>query len=872
MSPAGPAAYELTTRDHALLEEIGRTAFRFFAEQSHPRTGLVRDRARTDGSPSEGKASIAASGFALSAWAIATERGWVGRDEALGRVRLMLRFLVEEAPRRHGFFYHFMEMDTGARAWRCELSSIDSTLLFAGAIVAREYFADPEITAHVNRLLADIDWEWFRNGGGLVALGWYDETGFSRYRWNHYSEHILLSFLALGTSPRPVESAYWNRWERAPAGRYGNYTYLQEPPLFVHQFPQAYLDLRGRRDAFVDYFHNSRLATLAQKQFSQNLRGEFPAWNENLWGVTASDSVNGYKAWGGPPRTSGFNALDGTIVPCAAAGSLPFAPRETLAVLHHLRTAYGDRLWGRYGFADAFNPHTGWVNPDVIGIDVGITLLQAENLRTGLVWRLFMQSPEAQLGLAKAGFLTHARTLDRTAQTALRARAAAAWRALESAPAAPSLQLTALIAAHRLGLIGFDILAGAASHLLATSPDPATLDEAGQWAAALITLRQAAPALANDAGRRLTAVRWAAFPAAPRLGAAARLATFVQIAAGLRPAADWENLPRDTQRLGPVHVLAPVDVAGALLPGLWLDEDTLLSGAAASQLAYATLTGAATLSDELVPVLQFAHFPAEAASRLLAAPATPAAAAASLVAIANLLADDGIRQAFQQDPLVRAGRAAIAEFSAAPYGDNTSIIAQGALSGTVLPAPRQAVGVARTRPREDWDWHQVAGPEFLDTGADQRPEDPPLAFRFAFTWDEHALHFHAEVTDTPAGYALPAERRRVVELFVDPAADGLVWPGPGDYQFSYDVHHGARETFNRAPDHSRLTPTSDGYTLEASIPWTSLGITPRPGLQLGVSPAVISAGRHEWEPVTKLNWSFHPLGAGRYRLGLVRLE
>lgn len=866
------AEYELTAQDHALLEEIGRAAFRFFVEQAHPRTGLVRDRARADGSPSEGKASIAASGFALSAWVIATERGWVERDQALARVRLMLRFLAEEAPRRHGFFYHFMEMESGARAWRCEVSSIDSSLLFAGAIVAREYFADPEITAHVNALLADIDWEWFRNGGDLVSLAWYDETGFSRYRWNRYSEHILMSFLALGTSPRPVEAGYWNRWERGPAGRYGDYKYLQEPPLFVHQFPQAYLDLRGRRDAFVDYFHNSRLATLVQRRFSQDLRDEFPAWGENLWGVTASDSATGYKAWGGPPRTQGFNALDGTIVPCAAAGSLPFAPRETLAVLHHLRTAYADRLWGRYGFADAFNPHNGWVNPDVIGIDLGCTLLQAENLRSGLVWRLFMQAPEARLGLTKAGILNHARTLDRAGQQELRKRAATAWRTLESAPATPGLQLTALIAAHRLGLIDVDTLVGAARHQLVASPDPTSLDEAGQWAAALITLRQAEPSLADEATRRLTAIAWHTFPAATRLGAASRLATFVQIAAGLRPAAEWMELPRATQRLGPVQVLAPIDVAGALLPGLWLDEDALLSGAAASQLAYATLTGAATLSDELVPILQLAHFPAEALARPSGPPTAPAAAAASLVTIANLLADDCVRRAFQQDLLVQAGSAAVAEFQAAPFGANTSVIAQGALAGTSIPAPRETLGVSRHRPRESWDWQLVAGPEFLDTGADQRPGDPPLTFRFAFTWDDTALHFHAEVFDAPSGYALPAERQRAVELFLDPAGDGLVWSAQDDYQFVFDLREGSGEKFERPSGPFRLVPTSDGYTLEATIPWRTLGVTPRQGLQLGVSPAVVAAGRRDWEPATKLNWSFHPLGDGVYRLGLVRLE
>ncbi|MFZ5496473.1 MAG: glucoamylase family protein [Verrucomicrobiota bacterium] len=864
--------YVLSAADHALLEEIERTAFRFFVEQAHPRTGLVRDRARADGSPSKGKASIASSGFAFSAWVIAAERGWVSRDEAVARVRTKLRFLVDEAPRQHGFFYHFMELDTGARAWKCELSSIDSSLLYAGAIVAREYFGDLEITGLVNRLLGDIDWDWFRNGGQLVTLGWHDETGFSRYRWNRYSEHMLMSFLALGTSPRPLEAAYWNRWHRSPVGRYGDFVYLQEPPLFVHQFPQAYLDLRGRRDAFADYFHNSRLATLAQRQFSLDLRREFPAWSETLWGVTASDSANGYKAWGGPPRTLRFNALDGTIVPCAAAGSLPFAPRETLAVLHHLRTAWGDRIWKRYGFADAFNPQTGWVNPDVIGIDQGISLVQAENLRTGLIWRLFMQSPEARLALSKAGILSHSRVLDPTARAALRSHAGTAWRSLQATSASPGLQLTALLAARSLGLLNDGELPDKArAHLLAAVA-PATLAEAAQWAAALITLRQVVPALADEASRLLAQIPWNSFPAPAHLGDSARLGVFLQIAAGLRPAADWLNLARDTAGLGPVQVLVPVDVAGALFPGLWLEERMILPGAAASQLAYASVTGATALTDALLPVLQLAHFPSEALPRL-PAPATPAAAAASLITIANLLAEDGVHRAFQQDALVQAGRAAIAEFREAAFGANTAVIAQGELDGTPPPpAPRLAVGVPHTQPRDRWHWQHVAGREFLDSEADLRPGDAPLAFRFAFTWDEAALHFHAEVTDTPAGYTVPAKRKRVVELYVDPERDGLVWTGPRDFQFTYALTEGMRETFNHVPNRSRFTPAAEGYSLEASIPWTSLGVTPRPGLELGVSPAVVAAGKREWEALIKLNWSFQPLRAGIYRLGTIRLE
>jgi hypothetical protein len=213
-SQANGRATVLAIEDEQLLDDLERTAFQFFAEQTHPQTGLVRDRARADGSPSEGKASIAASGFAFDAWVIATERGWTTRDEALSRVRVMLRFLVESAPRRHGFFYHFMEMETGARAWNCEVSSIDTSLCLAGAIVAREYFQDDEVTALVNRLYREIDWQWFLNEGLSPSLGWHDGHGFSRYRWRGFAEHLLMHLLGLGAPDHAFDRETWQAWER----------------------------------------------------------------------------------------------------------------------------------------------------------------------------------------------------------------------------------------------------------------------------------------------------------------------------------------------------------------------------------------------------------------------------------------------------------------------------------------------------------------------------------------------------------------------------------------------------------------------------------------------------------------------------------
>ena len=876
--PAG-----LTGADQELLESIEKTAFRYFDEQADPHTGLIRDRARADGSPSEGKASISASGFAFSAWVVAAERGWVARPAAVERVRRNLRFLVDGVQRPHGFFYHFLEMDSGARAWQSELSSVDTSLLLAGAIVAREYFADPEITALVNRLLADLDWAWFRHGGELVSLSWHDETGFSRFRWNKYSEHLLMSFLALGTSPHPVEAEYWQQWERKPVGRYGDYVYLQESPLFVHQFAQAYLDLRQRRDAFADYYRNSQLATLAQRQFSIDLKPEFPSWGENLWGVTASDSPTGYKIWGGPPRTGQTNMLDGTIVPCAAAGSLPFTPRESLAVLHHLRLAFGDRIWSRYGFVDAFNPETGWANADVLGIDQGISLLQAENLRTGLIQRLFMQAPEARLGLEKSGLLSTSRELTSAQQNQARQAATAAWRALQAAPATAGLQLTSLLAAHALGLVSGADCAARVQTLLASTVRPTEADGLAQYAAALVAVRQALPELRPRATALLAAIPWRSFsPAAGSLGDTGRLAVFLQVAAQAAPAEAWRALARDTRTEGPVQVLAPASPAGLLLPGLWLDERTIVTGAAAAQLAYARLTTAAPAApvDALTFALLLDQFPLETLQRLGPAleaaavtRAAPAGQAALLITTANLLGGDCVRRWFQQDALVQAGRAAIAEFGEAAFGPNTSLIAQREL---VLPEsrppPRHATAVAADRPRAQWDWHTVAGLEYKDSDADVFPGDAPVQYRFAFTWDATALHFHAEVVDTPAGYQVPPVRNRLVFLFVNPANDGLVWAGPHDYQFCYKLGEEAREFFNHAPTQSEIRLSDHGYTVEASIQWTALGLAPRTGVEFGITPSVITEGVREWDASLHLIWSSRPETEGRSQLGVLHLE
>ncbi len=401
-----PAAEAIEPADDAFVAEIEHRAVLYFNEQSDRKTGLTHDRARADGAGENTfPASIAATGFALSGWCIADARGWMPVGRALERAKTALRFVAEHVQHEHGWLYHFIDAQTGARAWDCEASTIDTALFLSGAVTAREYFNDPEVTRWVNAIYARIDWKWALNGGKTLSHGWKPESGFIPWRWDRYAELMGLYLLGIGApgdSALPAES--WGEWRREPVVHYAGRTFIDCGPLFTHQYAHAWFDFREQRDGHVDYWRNSVQATLAQRDWFANqapLRAAMES--QDLWGLTASDSARGYVAWGGPGAKA-MTEADGTVVPCAPGGSLPFAPLECLAALKRMREVGGERVWRRYGFVDAFNPQTGWVAKDVIGIDVGITLLMAENLRSGLVWKIFMKAPEVRLGMWLAGF------------------------------------------------------------------------------------------------------------------------------------------------------------------------------------------------------------------------------------------------------------------------------------------------------------------------------------------------------------------------------------------------------------------------------------------------------------------------------------
>jgi len=399
---AAPAGAQLSAQDTALLDDLQRRAVLFFIEHSDPVTGLTRDRAPKDGSAGTAPASIAATGFALTAWCIADAHGWLPPGEAQARVRATLRFAADHAASERGWFYHFVEPRSGYRAWQCEASTIDTALFLKGALTAREYLHDPETTELVDRIYRRIDWQWALNGGKTLVHGWRPETGFIAYRWDSYSELMGMYLLGIGAPREALHAEAWDAWSRGPQAHFEGRTFLQGGPLFTHQYAQAWFDFRGSRDAYANYWQNSIDATLAQREWSARQSKRYARWSADMWGLTASDSAHGYKAWGTPGREN--ESADGTLVPCAPGGSLPFAPRECLTALERMRETGVAGVWGRYGFADAFNPQTGWSSPDVIGIDVGITLIMAENLRSGLVWETFMRAPEVRRGMALAGF------------------------------------------------------------------------------------------------------------------------------------------------------------------------------------------------------------------------------------------------------------------------------------------------------------------------------------------------------------------------------------------------------------------------------------------------------------------------------------
>ena len=399
--------------DDDFLDELQRRCFSYFLERTDGGTGLTLDRGCIDGSPytldDRPTGSVTVTGFGLAAFCLASERGWISRGDAAERVRTTLRFFAWRAPQERGWFYHWMHVRAGTRAAAfsqrgelSEVSTIDTALLLAGVLTARQCFWDDrEIGELADAIYRRVDFRWMLEPRSLnLRHGWTPESGFIPYRWDEYSEASVLYLLAIGAPANAIPAAAWYSWKRNP-NQYGDYRYVGVVPPFAYQYSHAFVDFRGRRERTgVDWFQNSVTATRAHRQFCVDLGPRYPGYTSDIWGVTPSRSVYGYTDWGGPPMDP---RIDGTVVPAAPGGALMLAPDICLPALRALTARYGERIFCRYGFTDSFNPRTGWVSPDVTGLNLGIILLSAENLRSGNLWRWFMANPEPRRALDLAG-------------------------------------------------------------------------------------------------------------------------------------------------------------------------------------------------------------------------------------------------------------------------------------------------------------------------------------------------------------------------------------------------------------------------------------------------------------------------------------
>jgi len=426
----------------AFLDDVQRRTFRYFWDTTNPDNGLARDRY-----PRPSFASMAAVGFALTAYPIGVQRRYVSRRDAAARTLATLRFLWRapqgDAPRgmtgHKGFFYHFVDMERGHRFERTELSTVDTALLLGGMLFCQSYFDRPEereIRELADLIYARVDWRWSQNKAPLITLGWNPETGFLPYDWVAYSEAMIVYLMALGAPERPVEPAAWAGWSAGLEPRWGTehgQTFVRFAPLFGHQYSHIWYDFRGIRDEFmrgkgIDYFENSRRATLSQYEYARANPMGWRGYGEDLWGLTACDGpADVTLTIDGRQRTfRSYSARgpgdfdDGTISPTAAGGSVPFAPEHCISALQAMRRDHGSDLYGDYGFLDALNPTftdtsarllhgrvvpgKGWYDTDYLGIDQGPILAMIENHRSGLIWNVLRGNPHIRRGLERAGF------------------------------------------------------------------------------------------------------------------------------------------------------------------------------------------------------------------------------------------------------------------------------------------------------------------------------------------------------------------------------------------------------------------------------------------------------------------------------------
>jgi hypothetical protein len=417
--------------DTALVDRLQRSAFDYFIKYGNPENGLIPDTS-IPGVP----CSIAAVGFALSSYPVGVVRDWISREDAAERTALTLRFFAKahQGEERHaighrGFFYHFLHMDTGHRAWNSELSTIDTALLMAGVLTSAAYFdgedeTETEIRDLAKFLYERVDWRWALNKGQTIAMGWKPSSGFQRWRYQGYDEAHILYMLALASPTHPIPTSSYDAFTSTYSWMsFNDQSYLYAGPLFIHLFSHAWIDFRGIQDRAMaernwDYFRNTQVSIAVQRDYAERNPARFVGYNQDIWGLSASDGPSPTRRMRGnrQPRVLGYAARgaplgpdDGTIAPWAALACLPYDRKAALNGTKALLTTYPDLLFNGC-FPGGFNPTVktnrpeGWVDDRSVGIDQGLLVMSIENERSDFIWSLMRQSPVIRQGLERAGF------------------------------------------------------------------------------------------------------------------------------------------------------------------------------------------------------------------------------------------------------------------------------------------------------------------------------------------------------------------------------------------------------------------------------------------------------------------------------------
>ncbi|MFA8437166.1 MAG: glucoamylase family protein [Marinifilaceae bacterium] len=394
----------LSKQDQAFLDLVERKAFDYFWEGFDPNTGLIADKTRGR------RTSVATSGFGLSAYCVGVARGWVSREEVYQRVLTILNSYYKDPERKddfcvegiHGFFYHFVNVDTGKRHGRCEVSTIDTAILMAGILHVMEFFEGTEVAELANKIYLNAQWDKFLNEKRAVTGGWRPEEGIiAEYRG--YNEYLLVYLLGMGSPSHPIPAQSWDVYFSGNGAEFIK-PYkdidafltphgLMQPHAYLYQFPACWFDFRGKKDKYVNHWQNSVNALKANKRYTNNW-GAAHGYTEELWGWTACAGRDGYIGFSKP--------YNGTLAPSAVVASIPFLPKESLRAARYMYKEYGDKIWGKYGFVDSFNPYQNWFDDGFLGIDKGNEVLMLENFRNETIWRLFMKNRYVKKGMEKA--------------------------------------------------------------------------------------------------------------------------------------------------------------------------------------------------------------------------------------------------------------------------------------------------------------------------------------------------------------------------------------------------------------------------------------------------------------------------------------